>query len=204
MKLNGIEHCTISPYNLRANEAVKSVNRTVETMKLKDFDGATDRCEAYVSYVQLAYNCKITALTDATPFFLMFGGIMNGFESYGSTKTKSKLSLELWKKYQDNATKNVVSELTDRIEDKKKKDERLLNKTRFIVKEDAFLCGAKVMMQEVPKESKWNVRSKGQITVLQKNRGDAYVLRDDLGLLKRRVTPDYLKDYFSHEVQNLV
>lgn len=50
-KLNGIEHGTISPYNSRTNGAAERVNRTVETILLKELDGATHRWEEYVHYV---------------------------------------------------------------------------------------------------------------------------------------------------------
>lgn len=67
---------------------------------------------------------------------------------------KTKLSLELWKKHQDNVTKNVLPAVTDRVKNTKEKDERLFNGNRRVISKDAFPRGAKVMMRDVTKESK--------------------------------------------------
>ena len=63
-----------------------------------------------------------------------------------------------------------------------------------IIAEDAFPPGAIVMMLDKTKESKWDPTYEGTFTVVRRNRGGAYVLRDHLGeLLKRTVPADQLK-----------
>ncbi len=83
--LESIDHRTISQYNNRPNSSVERVNATVEAILKKELDGAM-----HVTYVQLAQNSKIAALTGFTPFSLMLGGSVHDFENYCCTKRRVK------------------------------------------------------------------------------------------------------------------
>ncbi len=48
-------------------------------------------------------------------------------------------------------------------------------------------------MRDMTRESKWDPVYEGPFTVVRKNRGGAYVLKDKLGKLKRTVPADHLK-----------
>lgn len=67
-------------------------------------------------------------------------------------------------------------------------------RSKNIVSNDKFLPGVSVMMIDVTRESKWDPVYEGPFTVVRKNKGGAYILKDRLGeVLKRTVPPDQLK-----------
>lgn len=191
--LNGISHRTISPYNPRANGAVERVNGTIETMLLKELNGAMHQWDAFLPYVQLAYNNKIAALTGSTPFSLMFGRQLNEFKKHDDGKTGGNINLLRWKNSQKMVSEIIYPTVKKRVLNVKEKDARDFARSKRIIGTDAFPPGAKVMMYDSTKTSKWDARYEGPFTVVRKNRGGAYVLRDELGRLKRAVPADQLK-----------
>lgn len=193
--INGIDHRTISAYNPRANGAAERTNATVETMLKKELNGAMHQWTDFIPYVQLAYNCKIAALTGSTPFSLMFGRSVNDFEKYGRTRTqaRSEMSMELWKTRQQRLSEVIYPAVNEHVLTKKSKMQSDFIRTKNIISEDKFPCGAQVMMVDKTRESKWDPVYEGPFTVVRMNRGNAYILRDALGELKRTVPADQLK-----------
>ena len=67
-------------------------------------------------------------------------------------------------------------------------------KRNNIVDDEHFPVGAQVMMRDARRESKWDPVYEGVFTVVRRNRGGAYVLKDKLGeIIKRTVPADHLK-----------
>ena len=194
VKLNGIDHRTISAYNPRANGAVERVNGIVETMLKKELEGSMHEWADYVPFVNLAYNAKISATTGSTPFSLMYGRRLNKFEKYGPSTKKEGLSLILWKKRLTELRETIYPAVNERVAKKKGKVAQDFQKRRNILDDKRFPNGAQVMMLDKTRESKWDPLYEGVFTVVRRNRGGAYVLKDRLGeLLKRTVPADQLK-----------
>jgi len=194
VNLNGIDHRTISAYNPRANGAVERMNATVENVLRKMVDGAMHVWPDYIPFVQLSCNAKTSSLTGATPFALMFGRGLNSFEEYGRSTKKTGDSLVLWKKRQETLAKEVYPSVHERIDNSKKKMADSYAKNKHMVSEERFLPGTQVMMHDATKKSKWDPVYEGPFSIVRKNKGGAYVLRDRLGeTLKRTVPPDQLK-----------
>lgn len=191
--LNGIDHRTISAYNPRANGAVERVNGVIENMLKKELQGAMNEWADYVPYVQLAYNAKVSSVTASTPFSLMFGRRLNDFEKYGRSNTKEKdsdLKLVLWKRRLEELGDVVYPAVKKRILDKKDQMIQAFGKKHRSIAEDAFPPGAMVMMIDKTRKSKWDPLYEGAFTVVRRNRGGAYVLKDKLGeILKRSFQP---------------
>ena len=194
VKLNGIDHRTISSYNPRANGQVERVNQVIETLLKKEVHGAMHEWPDFVPYVQLAYNAKISTTTGSTPFSLMFGRRLNEFQKYGRSTTETDMSMVLWKNHQQRVRDVVYPAVKSRVLEKKgAMVENFARKNRML-KEDAFPKGAVVMMIDKTKESKWDPLYEGPFTVIRQNRGGAYILKDKLGeTLKRTVPADQLK-----------
>ena len=193
VRLNGIDHRTITPYNPKANGAVERVNATVENMIMKEVRGAMHEWSDYLPYLQLAYNNKTAAMTSSTPFSLMFGRSLNAFEKYGKTKTGNDMDIVMWKSRLETLTNHIYPAVNEKILTVKKKDQREFGKSHKIIEDDNFPPGAIVMQRDITRESKWDPRYEGPFMVLRRNRGGAYVLRDSLGQLKRAVPADQLK-----------
>lgn len=83
--------------------------------------------------------------------------------------------------------------ISERVLRSKQKDAQAFSCKNSVLGQDAFPAGSLVMMRDVAKESKWDALYEGPFTIVRKNRGGAYVLRDQLGFLKRTLPPDHLK-----------
>eukprot|EP00171_Calliarthron_tuberculosum_P008474 IDg8474t1 len=95
VKQNGVDHHTISAYNLRANGAVERAKKTLYLVLKKRLQGTMHDWPDHVPWKQLAYNSKMSRMTGCIHFSLMFGRCLNEFEEYGSSET-GKLDLQLW------------------------------------------------------------------------------------------------------------
>eukprot|EP00171_Calliarthron_tuberculosum_P008402 IDg8402t1 len=101
------------------------------------------------------------------------GGAMhkspNKFEKYGQTKTKSELSVVLWKKKQDELAKVVY----------------LAVRTRVLKEKGKMVADFNSSHRPIHRRAQ--------------ERGGAYILKDKLGQLKRTVPADQLKLIVRHE-----
>ncbi len=191
--LNGIDHRTISPYNPRANGQVERTNQVVEAILKKELQGAMHDWADFVPYTQLAYNSKISSVTGCTPFSLMFGRRLNDFRPYGKS-TSSGMSLQLWQEHQKKVSSIVYPAVNERILQAKGKSSLQFDNKHRILHNNAFPQGSLVMMLDSTRESKWDPVFEGPFVVVRRNRGGAYVLKDQLGeTLKRTVPADKLK-----------
>lgn len=69
--------------------------------------------------------------------------------------------------------------------------------TKNVVSDEKFLPGTSVMMLDATRSSKWDPVYEGPFSIIRKNKGGAYILKDRLGeTLKRAVPPDQLKLIF--------
>ncbi len=202
VKLNGIDHRTTSAYNPRANGAVERTNGVIEVMLKKELAGKMADWPAYLPFVQLAYNAKVSATTGSTPFSLMLGRTLNDFDIYKRMPKKKNVDLAVWKVRQEELTRTIYPTIGDRVrKEKEKAVDSFLAKSK-IIGDDYFPAGALVMMRDVTRESKWDPVYEGTFTVVRRNRGGAYLLRDKAQeLLKRTVPADQLKLVTRHADQ---
>ena len=118
VKLNGIDHRTISAYNPRANGQVERANKDIELMLKKETEGAMHDWVDHIPYVQIAYKSKISSTTGSTPFSLMFGRRLNEFEKFEISETSSD-RLVLWKQRQNVLHEAIYPGVNDRVLGKK-------------------------------------------------------------------------------------
>jgi len=170
------------------------MNANVENVLRKSVDGAMYSWPQYIPFVQLSCNAKTSTLTGATPFALMFGRGLNSFEKYGRSSKKSGDELILWRKRQEHLIDAVYPAVNARVAKKKESMIESFVRAKNIISDDKFLPGSSVMMLDVTRESKWDPVYEGPFTVVRRNKGGAYILKDRLGeVLKRTVPPDQLK-----------
>jgi len=82
MKATGVVHRVTSAYNPRTNGQTERMNYVL-VESLEKFTGENNLdWPKWLPYVLLSYNTKVHSSTGFTPFELMFGRKMNGFESW--------------------------------------------------------------------------------------------------------------------------
>ena len=74
----------------------------------------------YVPFAQLAFNSKISTLTNSSPFSLMFARTLNPFKDYSSTSVDTPLiDFNDWKTYQEKVMSLIYPAISGAVGVKK-------------------------------------------------------------------------------------
>jgi hypothetical protein len=197
VKLTGIDHRFISPYNPRADGKVERSIQTVMSIIKKLLHGSENHWPLFVPFAQLSFNNKVSSLTGSDPFSLMFGRSMNDIKDYTGVVAGSDpapISLDNWKAHQEKVLSVIRPAVSDRTVISKQKMIATLNKHRKVLLPDAFPNGSIVMLTDPLRSTKFEPKYIGPYTVTRRSRNGAYALRDSTGdMLDRHVPPDQLK-----------
>jgi hypothetical protein len=195
VKLTGLDHRFISPYNPRADGKVERVIGSTMMIIKKLLHGAKQNWSIYVPFAQVSFNDKITTLTGSSPFALMFGRSLNILRDYASDPvTPEDISLDDWKTHQEKILSLIYPAIDDRIKQSKDKLAQTLAKHRRMLLSDSVPNGATVMIKDPRRENKFEPKYIGPYIVVRRARNGAYVLKDTTGdLLDRHVPVDQLK-----------
>lgn len=193
VKVTGIDHRLISPYNPRADGKVeRSIGTVMSTIK-KLLHGTSTHWPLFVPFAQLSFNHKIASLTGSSPFSLMFGRQLNEMTDY-TAHEPHPVSLDDWKAQQEKILSLIYPAISERIRLSKSKMIQSLNKHRRVLLHSAFPPGAVVMLKDPHRQNKFEPTYIGPYTIVRRTRNGAYSLRDATGeLLDRHVPPDQLK-----------
>ena len=195
VKLIGIEHRFISPYNPRADGKVERAIGTVTSIIKKLLHGSVNNWPLFVPFAQLTFNQKISSLTGSTPFSLMFGRKFNEPNNLDAEQDEMKLiSLDDWKQHQEKLLSVIYPAISEKIKLVKSKMIKSIDKHRRLLKENSIPSGAIVMLIDPLRQDKFEPKYVGPYTVARRARNGAYVLKDATGdILDRHVPPDQLK-----------
>ena len=133
MKLTGIDHRLISPYNPRADGKVERVIGSTMMIIKKLLHGAQHNWSIYVPFAQVTFNDKIASLTGSSPFSLMFGRGLNLLQDYTTGDQPTPISLADWKDHQEKILSIIYPAITDRIKGAKDKLSQILTKHRRVI-----------------------------------------------------------------------
>lgn len=193
VKLCGIEHRFISPYNPRCDGKVERSIGTVMGIIKKLLHGTTNHWPLFVPFAQLSFNNKISSLTNSSPFSLMFGRSVNELKDYTSEDVKI-ISLDHWRQHQEKILSLIFPAISDNIKVSKDKMIQTINKHRRTLLANNIPNGAIVMIKDVLRANKWEAKYVGPYTAIRRTRNGNYVLRDSTGdILDRHIPPDQIK-----------
>ena len=96
VKLTGIDHRLISPYNPRADGKVERVIGSTMMIIKKLLHGAKHNWSIYVPFAQVTFNDKVSSLTGSSPFSLLFGRKLNELKDYTQGDNPIPISLSNW------------------------------------------------------------------------------------------------------------
>jgi hypothetical protein len=193
IKLTGVEHRLISPYNPRADGKVERTIGTVVSILKKLLHGSKQHWNMLVPFVQFSYNQKYSTLTGSTPFSLMFGRMSNQMMDY-STAPINKINIDDWKKHQEKLMSVIYPGILQRATLSKDKMILHLNKVRRQLTENSFPVGCSVYLINQDKDSKLTAPYVGTYTVSERTYRGNYILKDSTGKpLDRAVPGDQLK-----------
>jgi hypothetical protein len=195
MRLTGIDHRLISPYNARADGKVERVIGSTMMIIKKLLFGAQHNWSIYVPFAQVTFNDKIASLTGSSPFALMFGRVLNQLKDYSGTRPDASIiSLDNWKDHQDKILSIIYPAISDRIKGAKDKLAQTLTKHRRMLLPSSIPTGATVMIKDPVRENKFEPKYIGPYIIARRAYNGAYVLRDvDGDILDRHVPIDQIK-----------
>ena len=109
----------------------------------------------YVAGTQLAVNNKVTAIHSSTPFSLMFGRRLNGFDDYNGVQSKPLNEDELLSRI-ETLTKLVYPAIFEKS--KQSQNKIPLQRNRAQAKTDPFPVRSYVMVKDVLRRGKLDPR----------------------------------------------
>ena len=207
VKLSGIEHRFISPYNPRADGKVERAIGTLSSVIKKMVHGSIMLWPMYVPFAQYAFNIKISSLSGCAPFMLMFGRKPNEWKDFTKAPPTSipfdyDVQLSKWKEHQDKMVSLLLPAVSERILKSKNEMITRLNKTRKALIPKPLSIGTEVYLVDPVRANKWQPKYLGPYTIARRAHNGGYVLRDSTGdILDRHVPIDQLKVLSSKERQ---
>jgi hypothetical protein len=191
----GIDRRYTTPYHPRANGAAENAVRTATNTLRKMMKSDSHSWAYYLPIIQLCMNRHIKAKTMSSPFSLMFARRVNLPDDYGNEK-KFKLPIESMTMreleervdYMDKIVFPAILERTQKINEEYNKK---FNQKSVLVD---IPVGTHVMIRLQNRSSKLAPIYEGPYTVVRRNTGGSYELKDEQNeLLSRNYVPSELK-----------
>ncbi len=194
VKLTGIDHRLISPYNPRADGKVERVIGSTMMIIKKLLHGYSHNWSLYVPFAQVTFNDKVTSLTGSTPFSLLFGRSLNQLVDYTDGDAPVPIPLSDWQAHQERIISIIYPAVSDRILRAKDKLANILTRNRRMLLPASLPPGATVMIKDVTRTNKFEPKYVGPYTIARRAHNGAYVLRDvDGDILDRHIPIDQMK-----------
>ena len=194
IKLTGIDHRLISPYNPRADGKVERSIGTVMSIIKKLLHGSNEHWPVFVPSAQFFFNNKVSSLTNSTPFSLMFGRIVNEMKDYTGIGDPTPVNTADWTAHQERIISIIHPSISGTVLEKKNAMVERLDSHRRQLKQGGIPAGSTVMLIDPLRANKFEPKYVGPYTVVRRNRGGAYEIKDATNvILDRRVPADQLK-----------
>jgi hypothetical protein len=188
-KMN-IDHRLITPYHPRGNGVAENHVKTTIQMIRKQVKAQGHTWDEHLPFIQLSMNTRNVSLHNSSPFSLFFARQHNGFSNYCDEKN-NPMSQELLLERLEYMTKIVFPAIKETTQNTQKRMIERFNRTVLL---NEFPDGAKVMTLDPILGDKLTPKYEGPYTVVNRNTGGAYILRDGTGaLLGRSYAPSQLK-----------
>jgi RNase H-like domain found in reverse transcriptase/Chromo (CHRromatin Organisation MOdifier) domain/Reverse transcriptase (RNA-dependent DNA polymerase)/Integrase zinc binding domain/Integrase core domain len=199
-RISGIDYRFITPYHPRADGKVERNIGSVKQIIKKHLHGVHASWPMFVPWAQSCINNKISMLTGATPFSLMFGRRFNGVNDYSTTQSLETMTETKWSQLQDKMISIIYPAVAERVALQKH-----LLKQRMDQRPRAapFKKGDIVMLKRHERVmgqpiGTFEAQYTGPYMIASKNRNGAITLVTSTGTpLPRLVRPNQLK-FVSH------
>jgi hypothetical protein len=131
--------------------------------------------------------------TGSTPISLMFARKFNEFDDYSKMKINyASTPLNLISENKATFLQDILPSVVEKSKQQKDKERISLDKKHKIIEE--LKPGTRVYAIDKTRESKWQPKYEGPFTIVKRNQGGAYELKDATDkLLKRKFPMEQLK-----------
>ena len=178
-KVQGVDHRLIASYHPQANGAVERANKDVKGMLKKVIKGDWGKWPQHLAHIQYCFNTHINRRTDSTPFALMFGRSPLKWNDYTTGPPDQKFNVDGWRKELRRLNSVVYDAIQAKVQKKHKKAIKDHAKNSLI--RDELKPGETVYAINVTRKGKTDDSYEGPFTVVRRNTGGAYILRNGAG-----------------------
>jgi RNase H-like domain found in reverse transcriptase/Integrase core domain/Chromo (CHRromatin Organisation MOdifier) domain/Integrase zinc binding domain len=186
----GMKHRFTTPYHPRGNGVAENHVKTAKSIIVKEMENRDHTWDRHVPMAQLAMNTRIVALHNSSPFSLFFARRFNGFHNVTDEKNDLLSQKEMIERL-EYMTKTVFPAIDEKS---RATQQRMIERFNRTVLHSEFPDGSQVMVLDPIRGDKFAPRYEGPYTIVRKNTGGAYILKDGTGtLLTRRYAPSQLK-----------
>jgi len=179
IRVSGIDHRLISAYHHRGNGVAERSIRTTSQTIYKLLEGQVNLWDRYIPATQLYANLKVAEVTGSTPYSLVFARKANELEDY-SASVENPFSVEKLRERLNYMNLLVFPAIVQKSKATHQKRNEYFNKRNHIVV-DKFIPGAVVMIRDETRGDKMTPVYEGAFTIVRRNAGGAYVLKNVLG-----------------------
>jgi transposase InsO family protein len=170
-----VDHRLISAYHPRANGAVERFVQTSSQTIYKRMEARKDHWDKFIDETQLFMNNKVSALHGSSPYSLMFGRRLNGFQDYSQTPLL-EFNQQNWEKCLEYMTSLVYPSVARKVQDSQQHQKEIYDFKNHIIPDDKYPPGAQVMILDKLRAQKSDPRYTGPFTIIRRNRGGSYVM----------------------------
>jgi len=163
IKITGIDHRLITPYNPRADGKVERAIGSVMLVIKKLLHGANQNWPLFAPFAQLSFNNKVASLTGSTPFSLMFGRSLIELIDYTKKSDPKLISYEDWKIHQEKILSLIYPAISERIKSNKTKLIETMNQHRRLLLPNALPTGSTVMLVDQTRTNKFEPKYVGDV-----------------------------------------
>ena len=182
---SGIERRTTSSYNPRTNGLVENFNKTLVSCLRKHCEENPLLWASWIPYVLMAYRSRINPSTKRTPFELVFGRTMNGFENWKGRNLETE-EAEISNRAVEirNQFECMIPEAIENIENAQVRQRRVQDqRAGSHLTEEEIPIGSIVMVKAPGILNKLAPRFYGPYTITGRTENGNYKLKNSRGVV---------------------
>jgi hypothetical protein len=181
INLVGVEHRVTSAYHPRTNGLTERFNQTLINSLKKHTEDNPLNWEDWIPFVLLAYRSRVNTITKFTPYELMFGRKMNGFENWNTPLNQDdeyalyQRSIMLKRLYEHDVPQ-VLKEVKE-----SQQQQIIRQEKQHHITEESLQPGTKVFLKSLKLQGKLEAKYQGPYIIVKQTKNGNYWLKTTSG-----------------------
>ena len=181
INLVGVEHRVTSAYHPRTNGLTERFNQTLINSLKKHTEDNPLNWEDWIPFVLLAYRSRVNTITKFTPYELMFGRKMNGFENWNTPLNQDdeyalyQRSIILKRLYEHDVPQ-VLKEVKE-----SQQQQIIRQEKQHHITEESLQPGTKVFLKSLKLQGKLEAKYQGPYIIVKQTKNGNYWLKTTSG-----------------------
>lgn len=177
LQATGVEQRVTSSYFPRSNGHTERFNQTLVRMLRKLSEDEPRMWRHWIPFAMLAYRSKVNAATGTSPYSILFGVPMRGFQDFGQRATDEATDEATELGNRMNELRLMVTARDNQAEELQRSAQKIgdeMNARSRIVDE---LAEGTMVYMELPRKSKFKKSYSGPYQIVRKTRSGNYAIK---------------------------